>query len=207
MSARNNRYNISKSEYGFRRRQFIHLSPELLGIFAFHNSLVKQHWNFMMYTWKPEYSILLVSPCSNVKPYPRSPMNQKIRKVLMKHYLWDISRNKPLIDWVFISDLLGPVPYVMSFIPPACCYEFPPSLLESIHKAKEQLSSVISTWWNRVKGYYALKIIYLPQKYYGFSSKILSKPYNDNVYKVKYGIFYGQRYIDEILSKTLRNKT
>ncbi len=165
------------------------------------------HWEYMAWNWKPSSNVLLLSPCSNVKPYPKSPMNSKIKSVLQSLDLWDKYLDKPLIDWVFISDLLGPVPYNYTWIPPACCYEAPPNILDEYSDLKNIVEHVISTWWNRVKGYYKHVLVYLPKKYHQITKTIIQHHGNPTIYMLTYHIFYGQRTIEKTLRLLLKDRS
>ncbi len=179
------RYSVPKVD-GRWPRKSLHLVPSLIGASAFENSMVAWFWDYMVYRYKPLYDIVLITPCSNVKPYPLSPMNRKIIGILRRHKLWDEERRRPLIEWLFLSDLLGFVPYTHTWIPPACCYDVPPDIVENNTKLYKIVKNVIDKTWLRIHTYYDKAIIYLPKRYH----KLLPKDHgNPTKIIVKYDLF------------------
>ncbi len=179
------RYSIPKVN-GRWPRKSLHLIPCLTGTRAFYNSMVENFWNYMIYYYKPNYNVALITPCSNVKPYPLSPMNRKIIGILKRSKLWDEDRKKPLIEWLFLSDLLGFVPFTHTWIPPACCYDVPPDIVEENSELYMKIKNVIDKTWLRIHTYFDKAIIYLPKRYH----KLLPKDYgNPSKIIVKYNIF------------------
>ena len=179
------RYTINKDNGRWRRR-VLHIIPELIGERAFENSLVQGFWDYMIHRYRPQYDIALITPCSNVKPYPLSPMNLKIKGILRRLGLWDYKGKKPLIEWLFLSDLLGFVPYTYSWIPPACCYDVPPDIVETKKTLYRKIKHILEEAWVRISPFYNKIIIYLPQKYYKFLPRRLDA--SKTVF-VKYHIF------------------
>ncbi len=189
------RYSIPKTN-GRWPRKSLHLVPDLIGIRAFESSMVIWFWDYMIYRYKPLYDTVLITPCSNVKPYPLSPMNRKIIGILRRNKLWDEEKNRPLIEWLFLSDLLGFVPYTHTWIPPACCYDVPPDIVEDNEKLHKTVRNVVEKTWQRIHPYYRKAIIYLPKRYH----KLLPKDYgNPTKIMVKYNLF-STREIERVLS-------
>ncbi len=198
-------YTVPRQNGLFPRKQHVHFNPLLADQYAYMNNLVHRHWEYMVYSWKPSNSLLLLTPCSNNKPYIKSPMNTKIRRILQRLELWDKGSDQPSgIDWVFISDLLGPVPYNYTWVEPACCYEAPPNILDDKPCLENKVIEVIKQWWNRVHGYYKNVLYYLPVKYHRLTSTIKKHHGNPQIHIITYHIFYGQRYIEKVLLRITR---
>lgn len=197
------KYTVPRAGGLFPRKQFFHFNPLLSGEIAYVNGLVEAYWDEMRFRWRPRNEYLLLTPCSNVKPYPASPSNTKIRMMLKRLGLWhhDIPAG---IDWVFISDLLGPVPYERTWIEPACCYDVPPQILERNPGFAKKIRDVVRTWWIRVKEYYRIVYLYLPKKYMEHVAFILDSNDNPKIIHVKYHIFHGSRRLEETIKKTIK---
>ncbi len=119
------------------------LDPELVGLRAYSHPAVRAYWRWLLEEYKPSSSIALVTPCSNVKPYTRSPTSRKIKGMLRRLGLWDESSNRPKgIEWLYFSDLLALVPYWRAEEYPACCYELPPTMLRDGYR--NLLVSIVS---------------------------------------------------------------
>ncbi len=111
-------------------KHFYGLDPGLVGLRAFNHPSVKEWWKWLLEDYEPEYSIGLVTPCSNVKPYTYSPMSRKIRGTLRRLGLWDNVKDRPIrLEWLYFSDLLILVPYQRAHDYPACCYDVEPELV------------------------------------------------------------------------------
>ena len=123
------RFSIRKDKGGrLLPKHHSNLDPTLVGVKAFEHPAVKNYWKWLLEEYRPRHSVALVTPCSNVKPYTKSPTSRKIRGMLRHLGLW--SSNEPRgIEWLYFSDLLILVPYQMVEDYPACCYEVPPDLV------------------------------------------------------------------------------
>jgi|GEM_PF-6018000 len=187
------RYTVPKDGGGFPRKHRFRVDADLIAPVALHSSRVEAFTEFVSSYWRPEGDILLLSPCSNVKPYPLSPLNRKIESGIRKIGAWK------RIEWVFISDLLGPVPYEYTWVHPACCYDANPSTIPFWWL--NSLREILVRWWRRVKGYFSHVITHLPASY----TKIVDFIYADNVpvTSLSYDIFYGQRHVIREVAKLL----
>ncbi len=188
---RRRKYTVPKVDGGFPRKHRLRVDADLIAPAAFHSDRVRAFMEFVTLYWRPKGDILLLSPCSNVKPYPLSPLNRKVEAALKRSGSWD------RVEWVFISDLLGPVPYEYTWVPPACCYEARPHAVPGWWL--ELVKGVVAGWWGRVRGYFNAIIAFLPKKYYSIAAPVL----RDAVI-VRYDIFRGQKGVEEALSRILR---
>jgi predicted RNA-binding protein len=124
----------------WRARHYQGLDPGLVGEKAFEHPAVAEYWRWLTEEYTPPSSTALVTPCSNVKPYTRSPASRKTRGLLRRLGLWDEEAGKPAgIEWLYFSDLLLLVPYSKAEDYPACCYEVPPDVV----LASRELSSLV----------------------------------------------------------------
>ena len=185
---RQRRYTVPKDGGGFPRKHMFRVDADLTVPAAFFSSRVEAFMEFITRYWRPEGDILLLSPCSNVKPYPLSPINRKVEAAVKRAGAWG------RVEWVFISDLLGPVPYEYAWIPPACCYEARPGDVPDYWA--RLVEGAVRAWWARVRPYFRFVVAFLPRKYYGLASPLL----NDAVL-IKYDIFRGQKEVEKVLSK------
>ncbi len=119
----------------WRAKHHSGLDPGLVGERAFEHPAVREYWRWLIEDYAPAYSVALVTPCSNVKPYTRSPASRKLRGLLRRMGLWDEEANRPRgLAWLYFSDLLILVPYEKAEEYPACCYEVPPDTVLSNDK-------------------------------------------------------------------------
>ena len=147
--------------------------------------------------WAPASRVVIVTPCSNVKPYPRSPQSGKVRGVLRRLGLWDSRgpgyKGAPRgVDWVYLSDLLGLVPYEHAHEYPACCYEFPPQLLHSDPGMVEELVEAVRPPLERAAQHGAVILAYLPSRHRAILEEALrrAKPRPEAVW-ARYNLFRG----------------
>ena len=187
---RGRRYTVPREGGGFPRKHRWRVDADLIAPAAFHSGRVRAFMEFIEYVWRPEGDVLLLSPCSNVKPYPLSPLNRKVGAALRRLGAWG------RVEWVFLSDLLGPVPYKYTWVPPACCYEAPPGSVPGWWLGL--VRGVVSGWWERVRGFFEGVVAFLPRKYYGLAAPVL-----DDAVIVRYDIFRGQKGVEEALSSVL----
>ncbi|ALL00744.1 hypothetical protein Pyrde_0694 [Pyrodictium delaneyi] len=121
------RYVVRKENGTWPPRHHNGLDPGLVGPRAFEHPAVKEWWMWLLREYRPRASVALVTPCSSVKPYTRSPTSRKIRGLLRRLGLWSAGENRPRgIEWLYLSDLLLLVPYERAEEYPACCYELHP---------------------------------------------------------------------------------
>lgn len=141
------------------------LDPALVGVKAFEHPAVKSYWEWLLEEYRPKHSIALIAPCSNVKPYTKSPTSRKIRGMLKRLGLW--SGNKPRdIEWLYFSDLLILVPYQAAEGYPACCYEVPPDLVLGDRDLVELVAKLLAKAMERlVERGLERAIVFLPRKH------------------------------------------
>ncbi len=150
---------------------------------------------------------LLLTPCSNVKPYPRSPQSAKIRGVLRRLGFWDPSGpgmygSPSGLGWIYLSDLLGLVPYEVAHEYPACCYNYPPDLLEADRRAWEELISTIAAGLSSAEP--EVIIAYLPRRYLLILGEAIeSAGVNLRLETVPYHLFHGHKRLEEVLGRIL----
>ena len=154
-----------------------------------------------------EHPLVLLTPCSNNKPYPKSPMSRKIRGVLKRLNLWNPSGNglagSPYnLAWLYVSDLLGLVPYERSHEYPACCYEFPPSILSKNNVLLEEIRNILQGFFSRNKKI-EIVISFLPRLYRYIVEPVLSDFDWLNIKWVKYDIFYGHRNLASVMREVI----
>lgn len=185
------RYSVPRVGGGFPRRALFRVDADLVAPLAYLSPRVESFMEWVSRFWRPEGDILLLSPCSNVKPYPLSPLNRKVAKAVER--AGGVGR----VEWVFISDLLGPVPYNLTWVPPACCYEAPPHTMPTwwLRRVKEAVRS----WWSRVAPHFTHVIAHLPMKYYPLAEPALQK-----ATIIRYDIFHGQKAVEEALKHALQ---
>jgi len=125
------RFSIRKDEAGrLVPRHYEGVDPALVGERAFEHPAVKKWWQWLREDYEPAASTALITPCSSVKPYTKSPTSRKIRGLLRRLGLWSSDGDRPAgIEWLYFSDLLILVPYERVEEYPACCYEVPPDIV------------------------------------------------------------------------------
>ncbi|OYT55887.1 MAG: hypothetical protein B6U76_04875 [Desulfurococcales archaeon ex4484_217_2] len=97
----------------------------LRGNNLFFNEHVKTYHNYLINYWKPlkRKMIALFTPCSGVKPIPRSFMNVKIDGILRKYGL------EGYVDRYIVSEPLALIPYRFAYYFPAAHYDYHPSMV------------------------------------------------------------------------------
>ena len=168
LALRPTRISFRKDSKGrFLPRHEAPLDPELVGPQAFSHPAVTKWWTWLQEEYVPRSSAALVTPCSSVKPYTRSPVSRRIRGLLRRLGLWDYKADKPRgIEWLYFSDLLLLVPYERVEDYPACCYEVPPEVVLENPKlhglVTDMLAKVVSSLVAR-----GLRevIVFLPRKH------------------------------------------
>jgi len=151
----------------WRARHHHGLDPELVGPRAFEHPSVREWWRWLREDYVPVSSVALVTPCSNVKPYTRSPTSRKIRGLLRRLGLWDLEADRPRgLEWLYFSDLLIFVPYWRAEEYPACCYEVPPDQVLADKELSERVAGLLA---EVVEALYARGlrnlVVFLPRKH------------------------------------------
>ena len=117
LKLRDNLENSDLCRYIFAEPGVILLKDEKL----FYHPLIKIYHDYILQVWQPiPLPIALYLPCSKHKPYSKSFMQLKIRRML---YKWG------LIDYVqiyIVSEPLVLVPYQLEKLFPAAHYDYPP---------------------------------------------------------------------------------
>lgn len=141
------------------------LDNGLQGLRAFDHPSVKNWWHWLLEEYRPRYPVALVTPCSNVKPYTRSPTSRKIRGILRRLGLWSDESDEPRgLEWLYFSDLLVLVPYQRVEEYPACCYEVPPDLVLSTPWARQLVVDLLRRFMESGHGPRKL-LVFLPRKH------------------------------------------
>ncbi len=183
---------MPKDEKGrFPAKHYLGLDPGLVGIQAFEHPAVHEWWRWLTTSYKPGYETVLVTPCSSVKPYTRSPTSRKIRGMLRRLGLWDPEADRPWgLDWLYLSDLLLLVPYERAEDYPACCYEVPPDLVLAngllplvAGKLAEAVECLVARGVKRV-------VVFLPRKHLAIweQAKRLAERWPEE-HQVKFSLF------------------
>jgi hypothetical protein len=142
------------------------IDPGLVGEKAFKHPAVTKWWGWLLSEYEPPYSVALITPCSNVKPYTKSPTSRKIRGLLRRLDLWDSENNRPRgIVWLYFSDLLIFVPYERAEEYPACCYEVPPQLVLANPGLVELVTSKLSEAVKHLADYLEQFVVFLPRRH------------------------------------------
>ena len=162
------RLRVPKEGGRFPARFHNGVDPSLVGPKAIHHPAVAEWHRWLLRDYKPEYTVMLVTPCSNVKPYTRSPTSRKVRGLLRRLGLWDGARDRPrLVEWVYLSDLLALVPYYRAEEYPACCYELHPDDALRVSAVFTTVTRVISETIARLTetGWLYDVVLFLPRKH------------------------------------------
>ncbi len=186
------RFTIRKNGGILLPRHYVKLDPSLKGVKAFNHPAVKAWWDWLLEDYKPPFTLALITPCSNVKPYTKSPTSRKIRGVLKRLGLWDTETDKPKgIEWLYFSDLLILVPYTRAEEYPACCYEVPPDLVLKNGELKDKVTTLLSAIMSVLvrKGMKRV-VVYLPRKHLKLWNDALrhASLWPDEI-RVKYSLF------------------
>jgi len=201
------RYTVPKDERGrFPAKHAQGVDPELIGLKAFEHPAVKAWHEWLVEEWWPEFRIVLLTPCSNVKPYTRSPTSRKVKGVLRRLGLWDELHNKPWgVDWLYLSDLLVLVPYTRAEEYPACCYELHP---EELLKSPKHYNVVVDLLARVLERQLATAVViaFLPRNYLRILGDALTRAKRRPVvHTVRYNIF-STRELEETLRRVLEEE-
>ena len=161
------RFSIRKRGGALLPRHYRGLDPGLVGEAAFNHHAVAEWWRWLREDYTPTSSVALITPCSNVKPYTRSPTTRKIRGLLRRLGLWDAERDKPRgLEWLYFSDLLILVPYERAEEYPACCYDVPPDLVLADKGLAEKVATLLAGVMEELAGRGLERlVVYLPRKH------------------------------------------
>ncbi len=202
---RKRRLKIPKRNGKWPTRFYSDLDPELVGLKAFNHPVVKEHWAMLVKEYEPRERVVIVTPCSNVKPYPRSPASGKVRGVLRRLGLWSGGKKGVLgepsgVEWLYFSDLLVFVPYSKAWEYPACCYEVPPSLVVG-NEYGERIASIAAKVLSKIARRNTPVIAWLPRTHRKIFSKAVeaAEPRPRVVY-AKYSLF-SARELEEALKR------
>ncbi|AEM38232.1 hypothetical protein Pyrfu_0360 [Pyrolobus fumarii 1A] len=183
------RLRVPKDRLGrFPARHHLGIDPQLTGIRALEHRAVREWHHWLADRWLPEWPVLLITPCSNVKPYTRSPTSRKIAAVLRRLGLW--RGGAPFgVEWLYLSDLLVLVPYVRAGEYPACCYELHPEELLKDRERYELIVGLLSDLIAR-KLWPHTVILFLPRRHLELWSEAYSRArLKPRVVRVAYTIF------------------
>jgi len=181
------------------------LDPGLVGPRAFDHPAVGEWWRWLREDYEPAYPVALVTPCSNVKPYTRSPTSRKIRGLLRRMNLWDVDSDRPRgLVWLYLSDLLLLVPYERAGEYPACCYELHPDTVLGDEKLLEKVTTLLAeAMEGLVDRGLAQVVTFLPRKHLQLWNKAREKATKwPREAAVKYTLF-SLRGLAEALSAAL----
>ena len=176
--------------------------PGLGGLRAFEHPAVREWHRWLLEEWEPGSRYMLVTPCSNVKPYTRSPAARKVVGVLRRLGLWS-GDGPDRVEWVFLSDLLLFVPYRRVEEYPACCYELHPADLLSSRRHYEMVVDLLARIVERVAPLLDAVVVFLPRMHLGIwrDARERARSWPREVV-VKYTIF-SMRELEEALRRTI----
>ncbi len=182
------------------------IDPQLRGVKAFNHPSVQEWHEWIIEEYSPNHEIILITPCSNRKPYPKSPQSSKIRGILRRHGLWDPEgrgyKGSPKgIEWIYLSDLLLLVPYDKATEYPACCYDLPPDQILREPQLLNMITRKLS--WALAKLRNKTIITYLPVKH----QKIIKTAINGkikNIIQVKYHLFHGHKKLEKTITTIIK---
>ncbi len=197
------RLRVPKVGGRFPARYHLGVDPGLTGVRAFEHPAVQEWHRWLLEEWEPVSTTILLTPCSNVKPYTRSPTSRKIVGALRRLGLWD--GTKPRIDWVFLSDLLLLVPYERVEEYPACCYELHP---EELLASRQHYELVVSLLSRLIESKLASRhlILFLPKRHLAIWEEAYSRArLKPRIVTVKYTIF-STRQLEEALRVLLGSR-
>ncbi len=201
---RPSRFSIRKDAEGrLVPRHHVDVDPGLVGEKAFTHPATRQWWRWLLEDYEPAYPVALVTPCSSVKPYTRSPTSRKIRGGLRRLGLWDGGEDRPRgLVWLYFSDLLILVPYERAEEYPPCCYEVPPDLVLGNPELAERVSALLA---EAVEGLVdrglEKAILFLPRKHKRLWDKAVGKANKwPEEIVVRYTLFSTRELLEAIYS-------
>ena len=177
------------------------IDPALRGYQALKHPAVREWHKWVLDEYEPRGEVILLTPCSNRKPYPKSPQSAKIRGVLRRLSLWDPRGPGYMgaprgVEWLYLSDLLLLVPYERATEYPACCYDLPPDAVLGNEEYRSKITRLLGKALNRLRG--RRIVAYLPSKH----KRLLIEAVDGEgfgVVWVNYDLFYGHRRLEETL--------
>ena len=203
------RISMRKAGGRFLPRHTRGLDPGLAGEAAFEHPAVEAWWRWLVEEYTPHAQTALVTPCSNVKPYTRSPTSRKIRGLLRRLGLWDESASKPRrLAWLYLSDLLLLVPYERAEEYPACCYEVPPDLVLNNERLYRLVTSKLAHVLQALYGRGLRRVVlFLPRKHMRlWSAAYAASGAGFEVISVGYHIFQVYSRLEPVLREVVRGR-
>ena len=156
----------------------------LKGRGLFFNDYVRVYHEFIIRYWRPlgGKRVALFTPCSSVKPIPRSFMNVKVDGVLRRYGLGEY------VDRFIVSEPLVLIPYEYAYYFPAAHYDYHPSLLTSEEKRiyVELLRKVIE---DKIAKNYGKIVYFLPKFHRRIFEEAVDGLDVETVY-VPYNVYY-----------------
>ncbi len=208
MTSRGRKYRVPRGPGGWPVKAWI--APGLRGLEALDHPIVKYWHTWILRDYTPRHSIVLLTPCSNVKPYPRSPQSSKIRGVLRRLGLWDPAGpgcgGAPRgLEWLYLSDLLMLVPYQAAHLYPACCYELSPREVLEDPTVRERVTGLLAGALDALAGKgVRLIVAQLPRDHRLLLEEALGKASRPpRVEWVPYSLFHGHRILEEFLGRVI----
>ena len=202
------RYRVPRGPGGWPVKAWI--APGLRGLEALEHPAVERWHRWLVEEYEPRHPLVLLTPCSNVKPYPRSPQSAKTRGVLQRLGLWDPEgpgcRGAPRgVEWLYLSDLLILVPYEAAHLYPACCYELSPREVLGDPAARGRVTGLLAKAIDALAERGARVILaQLPRDHRILLEEALetaSRP--PRVEWVPYSLFRGHRILEEALRRVI----
>lgn len=131
----------------------------LRGEELFFNPIIRVYHEYILKVWCPVLpgKIALFTPCSKIKPIPKSFMNRKIDAILRKYNL------SVTVDRYIVSEPLGIIPYSQAYLFPTAHYDYPPDKLTA--KEKELYVSIVADVLEKIIKYYDFIVYSLPRKH------------------------------------------
>lgn len=199
------RYSVPRGREGWPSRGVV--DPGLSGPGAWSAAPAREWRRWVREEYTVSGGVLLLTPCSNVKPYPRSPMSRKIRGVLRRLGYWDphgpgFYGSPRGLEWVYLSDLLALVPYNRAGEYPACCYEYPPDLIIGDGDKLGELRGTLRGFLERSRP--DLLVLYLPSRYKHMIRPVLEELGDrPKTVEATYHIFHGHRNLEKVLREEM----
>lgn len=202
------RYRVPRGPGGWPVKAWV--DPGLRGLGALDHPAVARWHRWLLEEYRPRARVALLTPCSNVKPYPRSPQSGKVRGVLRRLGLWD-SRGPGChgaprgVEWLYLSDLLVLVPYERAHLYPACCYELSPDEVLASPTARMRVARLLAGALERLsEGGVEVIVAYLPGKHRVLLEEALTSASRvPRVEWVPYSLFHGHRSLEEALTRVI----
>lgn len=161
----------------------------------FFNPIIRVYHEYILKVWCPILPgrIALFTPCSRIKPIPKSFMNRKIDAILRKYGL------SVMVDRYIVSEPLGIIPYSQAYLFPAAHYDYPPDKLTA--KEKELYVNIVADVLGRINKYYDLIVYSLPRKHKEIFEQALNHIGGEAIY-IPYNIYYLPKLRNKLLEIT-----